>query len=76
MTQQIQSALARLLAGEAIPPNDPCLRDLLTEMRDTVRNPNEQRELGMVTLTLLNAHLRSVMLTAKAMNTARGAAHD
>lgn len=76
MTKHIQSALARLLAGDAIPPNDPALPELLAEMRATVNTPQAQRELGMNTVSLLNAHLRSVVLTAKAVHTAKGANHD
>ena len=46
-----------------------------SEMRNTVRDPKALRELGMTTLSLLNAHLRSVALTAKAVNAAKGVDH-
>lgn len=75
MTQHIQSAIARLLDGEAIPPNDPALNELLAEMRSAVRSPQAQRDLGLATVSLLSTHLRSVILAAKAMHTAKGASH-
>lgn len=75
MTQNINAALTRILAGEEINPNDPALPRLMAEMRSAVRNPEALRQVGMVTVSLLNAHLRSVVLTAKAVHAAKGPEH-
>lgn len=75
MTQNINAALTRILAGEGIDPRDPALPELTAEMRSTVRDPEALRQVGMVTVSLLNAHLRSMVLTAKAVHAARGRDH-
>lgn len=75
MTQTIQATLARTLAGEGIDPTDPALPELMAEMRAAVRDPKALRQIGMDTVSLLNAHLRSVVLTAKAVHVAKGGDH-
>ncbi len=76
MTQKIQTALTQALAGDAFDHTDPAVTALLEEMRCTTRNPQALKELGMATLKILNAHLRSVVAAEKAVQCAKGGCHE
>lgn len=67
----VQQLITQMLAGEQAPlPHSEEMKDVLQSLRDTLRDREAQRQLGVYVMAQINAHIKSGIHTAKAMHRA------
>lgn len=67
----VQQLITQMLAGEQAPaPHTEELKAVLQGLRDTLRDREAQRQLGLHVLSQISGHIKSSVHTAKAMHRA------
>lgn len=68
----VQTLISSMLAGEQVQTQDTDgMNDLLQSMRETLRDPVAQRELGLFVLSQISGQIKAEIHTTKAMQSAR-----
>ena len=68
----LEKHIVEIMAGEQTPaPHGGAMKDVLQSMRDTLRDQNAQRALGLFVLAQISGQIKSSVHTAKAMQRAR-----